>query len=171
VLKIKAPFLLLLGLIFMSLYINSCKKDNSGSIQTLFTGGSWQLASVTVYNYVGSNSTTYLLDTACNTTQLFTFNSNNTCTYTNFDCITQKKTGTWSLSGNQLNLLVNMTCADTLAGNIPATGQPFANALITNLGQYSLVLETGDINTYYNATTKRKIIQYGFVRITTPAGN
>jgi hypothetical protein len=171
VFKIKSPFLLLTGLVFMGLYINSCKKDNSGTIKTLFTGGSWQLANVTVYNYVGSNSTSYLLDTACTATQLFTFNINNTCTYTNFECITQKTTGTWSLTTNQLNLLVNMMCADTLAGNIPSTGQPFANALIMNLGQYSMVLETGDINTYYTATTKRKIIQYGFVRVSTPAGN
>lgn len=154
----------------MSLYINSCKKDDSGTIQALFTGGTWQLASVIEYNYIGSNSTTDTLNTKCDTTQLFTFNSNNTCTYTNFDCITQKTSGTWSVSRNQLNLMVNMTCADTLAGDISGTGQPFANALINNLGQYSLILETGDIDTYYTSTTKRRIIYFGFVRKSS-AGN
>jgi len=172
--KIKTPLLFLAILVFISMVVNSCKKDNSGSIQTLFTNGTWQLATVMVFNYVGSSQvgSADTLNTTCDTTQYFTFNSNNTCTYTNFDCITQPKaSGTWSLSSDQRFLMADMTCQDTITGSKPSTGKPFAYAQIYNLGQYSMVLQTGDIATYYTSTTKRTIIQYGFVRQSAPSGN
>jgi hypothetical protein len=144
--------------------INSCKKQNQVTIQTLFTGGSWQLASVLATHYVGNTMVSVdTLNTKCNLTQLFTFNSNNTCTYTNFDCIQQSTASAqWSLSTDEVTLFANVVCKDTTA---VGSSTPFANAQITNLGNYSLVLLTGDIATNYSLTAKRRIVQYGFVRV------
>jgi len=154
-------------LVIAALVINSCKKDNQNSVEILLTRGKWQLASVMVYNFVGSSQvgTTDTLNTNCDSTQIFTFNSNNTCGYTNFECIPQKTSGSWTLSSDQLTLISNMFCADTLVGGLPdpKTVQPFINTKIINLGQYSLILQTGDVNTFYTSTTKRRIVQYGFV--------
>jgi len=161
--KIKYLLLLFTGLM-IAIVINSCKKQNQVTIQTLFTGSSWQLASVLVTHYVGSTQlSTDTLNTKCNLTQLFTFNSNNTCTYTNFDCIQQSPASAqWSLSSDEVTLFADVVCKDTTA---VGSSMPFANAEITNLGNYSLVLLTGDIATNYSLTAKRRIVQYGFVRV------
>ena len=161
--KIKYLLLLFTGLM-IAIVINSCKKQNQVTIQTLFTGSSWQLASVLVTHYVGSTQlSTDTLNTKCNLTQLFTFNSNNTCTYTNFDCIPQSTASAqWSLSSDEVTLFADVVCKDTTA---VGSSMPFANAEITNLGNYSLVLLTGDIATNYSLTAKRRIVQYGFVRV------
>jgi len=155
------------ALAIAGLVINSCKKDNQNSVETLLTRGKWQLASVMVYNFVGSSQvgTTDTLNTNCDSTQIFTFNTNNTCSYTNFECIPQKTSGNWTLSSDQLTLMSNMLCADTLIGGQPdpKKSQPFINAKIVNLGQYSFILQTGDVNTFYTSTTKRRIVTYGFV--------
>ena len=161
-------FLTVAVLVMAGLVINSCKKDNQNSVEVLLTRGKWQLASVMVYNFIGSSQvgTTDTLNTNCDSTQIFTFNTNNTCGYTNFECIPQKTSGNWTLSSDQLTLVSNMICADTLIGGLPdpnKKAQPFINTKIINLGQYSLVLETGDVNTFYTSTTKRRIVQYGFV--------
>jgi hypothetical protein len=163
--KIKYLLLLFTGLM-IAIVINSCKKQNQVTIQTLFTGGSWQLASVLVTHYAGSTQVSMdTLNTTCNLTQLFTFNSNNTCTYTNFDCIQQSPASAqWSLSSDQVTLFANVVCKDTTAVR---SSMPFANAQITNLGNYSLVLLTGDIAPNYSLTAKRRIVQYGFVRVKT----
>lgn len=150
--------------------INSCKKDNNTSIQTLFTTGAWQLASVKVTNYLGSSTinTYYLNDTTCIKTQFFTFPSTNTCTFTNYHCIGQSTNGTWSLTKDQLYLMVNMTCLDTLAGGKDTVSiHVFAYTKILNLGPYSMTLQTGDIGAYYTPTTKRTIFEYAFVHKTT----
>jgi hypothetical protein len=158
----KSSFLLL-AIILIALVVNSCKKDNTGSIKTLFTGGKWQLASVLAFNYIGNTETSIdTLNDSCKLTQFFTFNTDNTCTYVNFDCITQTSTSaTYSLTPNQLFLNTNIVCKDTTAAG---SSMPFANAGIINLGQYSLVLQTGDIAPNYSLTAKRRIIQYGFIR-------
>jgi hypothetical protein len=155
--------LLLLSGIIITLIVNSCKKDNQGAIQTLFTGGTWQLASVLAFNYVGNTQMSIdTLNDSCKLTQFFTFNTNNTCTYTNFDCITQTATpAPFSLTPNQLILNAQIVCKDTTAAG---TSMPFANAGIVNLGQYSLILQTGDIQPNYSLTKKRRIVQYGFIR-------
>ena len=160
--KIKYAMFLTAALIAI-LVINSCKKDNQGSIQTLFTGGTWQLASVMAYNYIGNSQTSIdTLNSKCTLTQFFTFNKDNTCTYINFDCITQTTTNaTWSLTPNQLILNAQVICKDTTAVK---SSKPFENAQIINLGQFSLILQTGDIQPNYSLTKKRRIIQYGFVR-------
>jgi hypothetical protein len=159
--KIKRLFLLLL-ILLTSLVINSCKKENqSSSIQTLFTAGTWQLASVMAFNYVGSTLvSTDTLNTNCNLIQTFKF-TKTTCTYTNFDCVTQPAaTGQWSLAQNQLYLQTNVVCKDTTAAG---SSKPFLNAAIINLGQFSMVLNTGDIQPNYSLTAKRRIVQYGFI--------
>jgi len=167
--KHKIIFLFIACLLLTGIAINSCKKDTNTSIQTLFTTGTWQLASVKVTNYLGSSTiNTYYLDTACTQTQYFTFPSNNTCTFTNYHCITQSTTGTWSLTKDQLYLMVNMPALDTLSGGKDTvTTQVFANTKIVNLGPYSMTLQTGDIGAYYTSTTKRTIFEYAFVHRTT----
>src|ERR1700712_4980903 len=103
--KNKSSFLLI-SLIVIALVVNSCKKDNTGSIKTLFTGGKWQLASVLAFNYTGNTQTSIdTLNDSCKLTQFFTFNTDNTCSYVNFDCITQTPAAaTYSLTPNQLFL-------------------------------------------------------------------
>jgi len=168
--KHKIIFLFTACLLLAGVAINSCKKDNNTSIQTLFTTGTWQLASVKVTNYLGGSTvnTFYLNDTACTKTQFFTFPSNNTCAFTNYHCIAQSTNGTWSLSKDQLFLMVNMTCLDTLAGGkVTKPTQVFANTKIVNLGPYSMTLQTGDIGAYYTPTTKRTIFEYAFIHKTT----
>lgn len=147
--------------------VNSCKKSSQTTIQTLFTGGTWQLASVLVFNFTGNMQTSIdTLNTTCTQTQFFTFNTNNTCTYTNFDCIPQTPPGaTWDLTQNQLVLNAQVVCKDSTAAG---SSMPFANAQIINLGQYSLVLLTGDIQPNYSLTAKRRQVQYGFVRVSAP---
>jgi hypothetical protein len=153
--------LLIFGLIVV-LIVNSCKKNGVSAIHQLFIGGTWQLASVTASYYTGNSlDSTKILNDSCQLTQFFTF-TDNTCTYTNFDCISQAPPAApWSLASNQLYLMANVVCQDTTAAK---TSMPFSNAFIYNLGQFSLVLQTGDIQPNYSLTKKRKIIEYGFIR-------
>lgn len=162
--KTKLSLLLLAGLM-ICLVVNSCKKTTQNSIQNLFVGGYWQLASVEVSYYTGNQKDSVVtLNTNCNFQQKFTFNPDNTCTYTYFDCIDQPTaTGHWSLTPNQLFLSSDMVCKDSTA---VGSSKPFENAQIYNLGQFSLVLLTGDIQPNYSLTKKRKTIQYGFIRQT-----
>jgi len=157
----------LAALLVISVVINSCKKQSpQASIASLFTNGSWQLASVMRYNIVGSNSTNDTLNTSCDTTQIFTFN-NNTCSYTNFHCIDQPtSTGNWSLSSNGLDLYSNIACKDTLPGDSCCTvTHPFAYAQIVSIGLYQMTLQTGDIGSYYGPTTKRTVYSYSFIHV------
>jgi hypothetical protein len=135
-------------------------------VENLLPGGNWILASVLVNHIVAGVTTTDTLNTTCNATQTFTFNANKTCTYSNFDCNSNQPvaSGTWSLSSNQLYLNCNLTCKDSTGNNI----QPFANAQIQNLGNYSLVLETGDFGTYYPPTQHLTVYIYGFIRQNKP---
>src|SRR5471030_308608 len=154
--------LMLLSGLMIALAVNSCKKTTQSPIAALFTGGRWQLASVMAFNYTGNTLTSAdTLNNNCTLNQFFTFNTNFTCTYTNFDCISQTPTSaTWSLSANQLFLYANVVCKDTTAAG---SSVPFVNAQIINLGQFSLVLETGDIQPNYSLTKQRRIVQYGFI--------
>ena len=160
--KNKRLLLLLTGLV-TAFVINSCKKDNQSAISALFTGGTWQLASVQTFNYTGNTLTSTLASTdSCITTQFFTFHTDNTCSYTNFDCLSQTSPGAkWSLAPNQLYLMSEVVCKDTSAAG---TSQPFIYAQIINLGDNSLVLRTGDVQPNYSLTKLRKIVQYGFIR-------
>lgn len=161
--KYKLPFVLFFGLLAVNLLVNSCKKEQRNTLENLLTtGGAWQLASVKYTQFAGDTvkfDTT--LNTDCDTTQIFTFNADNSCTYTNFNCKIQPTArGGWTLSPNRLFLNSNIVCQDTTA---VGSSKPFLNAQIVNLGLYSMVLLTGDIQNYNN-NTKRKVIRYGFVR-------
>lgn len=158
--KNRTAFLLVPG--FMAcMFFYSCKKTGQTSIHALFSGGRWQLASVTAIYYTGnSEDSTKVLTDSCSTSQYFTFSAN-TCTYINFDCIPQSPSGSWSLSPNQLFLYAQVVCKDTSAMHSSA---PFSNAQIINLGQYSMVLHTGDVQPNYSLTKKRRILEYGFIR-------
>ena len=158
--KFKILLLSLVGFVLISLVINSCKKDNSGTISALFTDGRWQLASILVTNTDGIITTIETLNTTCDSTQVFTFGSN-TCTYSNFDCIPQKSSGSWSLSKDQLTLYSTMTCQDTTAKH---SSMPFDTAQIVTLGQYSMVLQTGNFNVIPTTINKTRVVRYGFVR-------
>ena len=170
--KNKPLFLLLLAFVLMGVGINSCKKQSQSPVESLFTGGYWELASITATYYTGNQQDSLVTlnsDTLCHATQEFTFLSNNTCTYTNFDCLTQTTTpASWSLTPNQLYLQANVVCKDTTA---KGSSTPFAYAQIENLGQFSLVLNIGDIQPNYSLTQKRVIYQYGFIRQKSTTGN
>jgi hypothetical protein len=158
--KNKPAYLLIPAVLLVGLFINSCKKDNQSSVSTLLTKGVWQLSSVRITESVGDTSkidTTYSLNCA----QLFTFNADNTCTYTNFECKDQPiAKGSWKLTDNRLFLVSNIVCQDTSA---TGSSTPFAYCAINTLGNYSMVLYTGDI-VNYNTTSRRRIVRYGFVR-------
>jgi hypothetical protein len=166
--KNKTPLVFVLGLVIINLLSNSCKKDSDSNIPHLLTAGTWLLANVQVTNYVGDTKigdadTLYV---GCDSTQTFTFNTNNTCTFVNFACLAQKTTGNWSLTANRLYLTSDMTCKDT-TGNVGAAIkqiQPFTNAQISTLGVYSLVLQTGDVEPNYSSTKRRRIVRYGFIK-------
>lgn len=164
--KYKLPLFFLLCFVAVIFLFNSCKKDNSASIQTLFTKGKWQLASIFVFHYVGAEQTKVdTLNTNCNETQIFTFNADNTCSYTNFDCLSgTTATGHWTLQVNQVFFNSDMMVQDTTAAK---SSQPFSTAKIVNLGLYSMVLQTGSLQVYYPPTQVRSVTQYGFVRIKT----
>ena len=170
--KNKRLLLFFLALIAIAIGVNSCKKQSQSPIEQLFTGGYWELASVTATYYTGNSvdSTVNLnTDTVCQAGQAFTFSTNNTCTYTNFDCLTQTSpAASWSLTPNQLYLQANVVCKDTTA---KGSSTPFAYAQIENLGQFSLVLNIGDIQPNYSLTQKRVIYQYGFIRQQPTTGN
>ena len=158
----KKRYSLLLIIIAVGLIVNSCKKTGQNAIATLFTGGTWKLASVETKTYIGNQQTS---DTTINDTcsQFFTFKIDNSCTYTNFNCVTQTTSGTWTLAKNQLYLYADIPLKTGVADS---TANPFNNSHIKTLGQYSMVLETGDIAPNYSLTQPRTIVVYGFVRQT-----
>ncbi|QEM08096.1 DUF5004 domain-containing protein [Mucilaginibacter rubeus] len=159
----RTPLLFFLFLISIALIVNSCKKDNLSHIPGLLAGN-WQLASITVTNYVGDAQVSLdTLNQTCQDTQLFTFNADNSCSYTNFQCRSDTAKGRWSLTANKLFLISDMVCKDTTKAS-GGTSKPFENTKIVTLGNYSLVLETGDVEPNYSATKKRRIMRYGFIR-------
>ena len=157
----KSILFIILGLLGCVLY-QSCKKDDQDSIEALLGRGAWEVASIQVFNYIGdTQQSTDTLNTDCDLKQVFTFKPDKTCTYTNFDCKEQTATGNWSLSRDKLYLLSGIVCRDTTeAGSV----KPFENTKIINLGQYSLVLQTGDLQSNYPPNQRRRIVQYGFIR-------
>ncbi|EHQ28179.1 DUF5004 domain-containing protein [Mucilaginibacter paludis] len=165
--KYKFSFLACIGLACIALLINSCKKDNSDTVHYFLVGEKWQLASVQRQTFVGDTlKKTDTLNTACDSIQKFQFNSDNTCTYENYHCIPQINTGTWQLVSDDLVLQTNLTVKDTLNGAIVTNAKAFAYAQIINLGQYSFVVQTGDVSSYYTSKTRRVITRYGFIHPT-----
>ncbi len=151
----------LLGLIGLALVVNSCKKLAQSTIENALTSSPWQLASVTQTTYLGDAITsTETLNTNCSLTQIFSFKADNSCTYTNFECVQQSASGKWSLSDDKLILYVDMTAQDTTSAG---SSKPFSNSRIINLGLYSMVIETGPVSNF-STTVPRKIRRYGFIR-------
>jgi hypothetical protein len=164
--KKKFILLFIAGLVTIGLVSNSCKKDNASNIPHLLTSGVWELASIQVYHFVGNTQVGNIdtLNTTCDKAQLFTFNTDNTCKYTNFDCLDQTTTGIWTLTENRLYFSSDMVAKDTVAGGGFGTEKPFSNTQLFNLGTYSLVLQTGDVEPNYSATKSRTVKRYGFIR-------
>ena len=157
----------MIGMAGIALLVNSCKKDNGDTVSYFLTNGTWQLASVQRTTYLGGTQlSTVTLDSLCNLSQTFKFTSDNACTYTNYHCISQNSTGKWQLGSDNLTLQTTLSAQDTAKGGTIVNVNAFGVAQIENLGQYSLVLNTGDISTYYTAKTTRVITRYGFVHPT-----
>ncbi|PJJ79877.1 lipocalin family protein [Mucilaginibacter auburnensis] len=156
------PLIFILCLLLLSMLTNSCKKDKGTSIQNLFSSGKWELTTVVVTVTQGDSVKYDTLNTDCPEKQLFTLNADGTCNYTNFHCKTQISNGRWSLSPDQLYLKSDIVCQDTVKLG-PGKSTPFSNAQILTVGQYSMVLITGDIQNYSN-TQKRTVMRYGFVK-------
>ena len=158
------PLLFILCLVVLSVLCNSCKKVNQSSIESLFSKGSWELSTVIVTVSVGTTRESEdTLNTMCDKKQIFAFKDDHTCTYTNFHCKAQPvATGSWSLSQDQLYLKSDIVCQDTFKLGT-GKSKPFENAQIETLGQYAMVLVTGDIQNY-SATQRRTVRRYGFVR-------
>jgi hypothetical protein len=164
--KNKFPLLFIIALVVAGALANSCKKDKNSNIPALLASGVWQLASIQVYHYTGNTQVGNpdTLNTDCDKNQYFTFKSDNTCSYTNFDCIEQTSTGTWTLTENRLYFSSDMVAKDTVAGGTMSTEKPFDYTQIETLGNYSLVLQTGDVEPNYSATKARTVVRYGFIR-------
>jgi hypothetical protein len=164
--KKKFPLLFILALVVVGALVNSCKKDKNSNIPALLASGVWQLASIQIYHYTGNTQVGNpdTLNTDCDKNQYFTFKSDNTCSYTNFDCIEQTSTGTWTLTENRLYFSSDMVAKDTVAGGTMSTEKPFDYTQIETLGNYSLVLQTGDVEPNYSATKARTVVRYGFIR-------
>ena len=160
--KTKLLLFVLAGAVLIGLAVNSCKKS-SDYLPTLLTNKQWQLASLQVqYNTGAYQDSLVTLDTTCTLTQIFKFSNNGSCGYANFSCLSDSSSGHWSFSNDHLYLNTDMVC-QTDTGKIV----PFKSARIINLGQYSMVLQTGSLETYYSPTQKRKIYIWGFVRVKT----
>ncbi|MES2268232.1 MAG: hypothetical protein V4520_15835 [Bacteroidota bacterium] len=157
----KKTYSLLAGMLLLGFMLNSCKKEKTESLQSLFTNGKWQLGSVIEYKYLGGQETDRdTLD--CDLAQTFKFNDDMTCSYTNLDCKENTVSGRWSLSDTRLFLNADITYPTVTSAG---TKQPFINSRINNLGDFSMVLETGDLQTYYTSTDRRTIRRWGFIRI------
>ncbi|WP_214071464.1 DUF5004 domain-containing protein [Mucilaginibacter sp. dw_454] len=158
--KNKFAYVIIPAAILIGFFVNSCKKTLDSDIPDLLVSGQWNLSSVTVMVTHGDTS---LLDTtyAINCDQVFTFNADKTCTYTNFDCPAQStiSKGDWELTGNRLILASNIVVQDTTLGST----KPFLYSTISSLGRYSMVLLTGDVINYNNSAIRR-VVRYGFVR-------
>jgi hypothetical protein len=147
-------------LLLIALAVNSCKKTDQSNIPNLLTTRQWELGSLLVFHYIGDAQQP--TDTiTCDTTQIFRFFKDGACTYTNFNCAEPIATGSYSLSSTKVVLLADLTFRDT---TLTGTARPFANAQISNLGDFSMVLETGDTQAYYTSNQPRTIYRWGFIR-------
>lgn len=159
--NIKKSYILLAGTLLLGLVFNSCKKEKTDNIRNLFTTGKWQLGTVIEYKLLGNQELSK--DTIeCDSAQIFKFNDDMTCSYSNFDCSATTVNGKWSLSDTRLFLFANITYPTATS---TGSTQPFINSRISNLGEFSMVLETGDLQNYYTATDRRTIRRWGFIRI------
>lgn len=149
----------------LAMAANSCKKDNQDFLFHYLTAQPWELASVQVTTYIGSQQISSVILDDCALSQSFVFNADNTCSYANFACKSNTAKGSWQFGEGRIYLNSDIQCADTtLDGTARDTlNHPFTNAKIQNLGSYSFVLTLGD--GYYTSTTRRVIRQLSFVHL------
>jgi hypothetical protein len=147
--------------------VSSCKKADEGSYINVFLAGGppWQLVSQQVSVFNGDTlKRTDTLNRNCTQNQVFNFNGNGTCTYTNYSCINQTSQGTWKIIiQDSLRLQSNVTCRDT---SKIGSSTPFENAEIVNLGQNSLVLQVvkfSIIRTVPTRLLEKKVTRYAFI--------
>lgn len=138
---IKTPKLLLLLILLACFAANSCKKDNTiTSITNFLTQRPWKLALVQRFAYVNSVLVkTDTLQPKCALNQTLTFNPDNKYTYVNYACTTGTVNAPWSFTADNLYLNLN----SVISLNTKKTQNV---TRIINLGQYSLVFDTGDVN-------------------------
>jgi len=165
--KSKSTLCFILFIMLSGWMISSCKKtDEQASINTFLTGGRvWRLASMQVYHYNGDTlKRTDTLNTTCTRNQTFYFDTDGTCTYTNYSCLDQISAGTWKMiTQDSLRIQSNMVCNDTTRAG---SSKPFHNAQIINLGQSSLVLQDEFISVLRTKPVlvlSRKITRYAFI--------
>ncbi|MBW4888202.1 hypothetical protein KXQ82_00680 [Mucilaginibacter sp. HMF5004] len=151
----KYKFYLLLFVVIggVAMLSNSCKKDNNDQLSYFLTNGTWNLASQQVFHFVGDTlKKTDTITLAC--TQKLTFKPDNSALYQNYKCNSGTATGQWNITQDNITLQSPI---------IIGTDTLFKNSQIINLGQYSLVLQTGSISPVYTSKTVRTITRYGFI--------
>lgn len=153
----KLHFSFLSVMLFTCLAINSCKKSDQTSLTDFLTQRPWKLALKQRLAYINSALVkTDTLESACQLSQTLTFNSNKNYTYQNYSCSKSTISAPWSITSDYLYLNLNsiISINSTKAKNV---------ARIINLGQYSLVFDTGDINTVHKITDSVIVFRYGFI--------
>lgn len=153
--------LFIICLLAISAFINACQKDKN-AIDFFLSNGSWQLANLQEFTYIGSSlQKTDTLNKKCPISQVITFSSDRKTSYNgNFQCINQTGSGQWTLiQRDTIRLQSDLALKDSTGKQV----QPFADSQVINLGQYSLVIETGDISPVYTQKQLRKILRYSFV--------
>ncbi|MGV8878963.1 MAG: hypothetical protein ACOH2A_08025 [Sphingobacteriaceae bacterium] len=160
--KIKYSYSLLFGFTLLLLLTNACKKDKNTAVESFLTNGAWELANLQQFTYLGSVlQKTDTINRKCVINQTITFNNDRSCTYTgNFQCNSQSAKGNWNmLKKDTIRLQSDLSLKDSTN----QLTQPFRDSRVVNLGQYSLVIETGDIGAIFTSRQVRKIFRYSFV--------
>lgn len=144
---------------------NSCKKDDKSTLKAYLTNyGVWELASLQVTHF--KRNTPDKVDTLhvlCGSnTQVFSFSADGTCNYQYFQCNTSPYSGSWTFNTDSLILHVPIQMADT-ASKITGKSYPFARTLVYTLGSSTLVLLTGDLNSYYADDKTHARYRYSFI--------
>lgn len=151
--------LFLLILVIAAFAANSCKKDNvQTSLTTFLTERPWKLALLQRLAYVNSSLVkTDTLRGSCALTQTLIFSPANTYTYQNYACATGTINASWSFTVDNQYLNLNSVISVNSAGKQNV-------ARITNLGQYSLAFDAGDVNvTPISVTDSVIVFRYGFI--------
>lgn len=150
------------GMLFALLF-NSCKKDDQASFRSNLTSQPWLLASLQVTTFQRyKTSTTDTLRVSCGgNPQTLNFKADGAASYSGFQCNNPDASGTWSYDTSLMQLHMNLPLKDTTSKT--GNNQPFAIAQVITLGRSSLVIRTGDLNSYYADDLKHKVYRYSFI--------
>ncbi|RYE29999.1 MAG: hypothetical protein EOP42_13120 [Sphingobacteriaceae bacterium] len=136
---------------------SACKKNDRASLTDFLTQKPWKLALKQRLAYLNNALVkTDTLESNCQLSQTLTFNNNGNYTYQNYACANRNVSAGWSFTPDYLYLNLNsiISINSDKAQNV---------ARIINLGQYSLVFDTGDINLTRKATDSVIVFRYGFI--------